>query len=122
MDFVKFGTINWKCFEYVFKCHTVIGFFPHLFCEIQVTLWRFEIWIHTECERTIDDKLCWIKECHQKFHCMAFVDSHFVPILEVLAEWNFVWKPRVAHCLVIKIVCPFLRHWVKRSIFWFWFS
>ena len=113
MDFVQFDTIDWKCFKNIFKRNTVIGFFPHLLGKIQMTFWTLEIWIHSKRKGTIDNKFCGIKERKQKFYCMTLVVCHICPVFQIFSEWDFVWKPCIAHGLIVQIVCPFLSHWVK---------
>src|SRR3989344_7387173 len=45
MDVVNFVTIEGESFQNVFEGDAMIRLLPHLFGQIEVTLWTFKIWI-----------------------------------------------------------------------------
>ena len=51
---VGFFTINRECLEHVLKAHAVVCLFPHLFCEVEVTLGCVDVWVDTKCQSFVD--------------------------------------------------------------------
>src|SRR3989344_951243 len=118
MDVVNFVTIEGESFQSVLEGDTMIRFFPHLFGQIEATLWTFKIWIYAKGEYAIYNKFSGVEEGHDKFDCMTFVFSHLGPIVEVFFESNFVLEPSIAHRLIIEIISPLISDGVKIDVFW----
>jgi hypothetical protein len=96
----------------------VVGFFPHLFGEIEMAFCALEVRINAERERAVYDKFCRVKERDEEFHGVAFVFGHFGPVIEVFFEGYFVGKPRVSDGLVVQIVRPRVHRGMQIVIFW----
>src|SRR5262245_30760660 len=110
-------SVEWECFEHILKGHTVIGLFPHLLCEIEMALRSLEVRIDGQSNRTIYNKRGRIKKGHQKLHCVTLIISHFLPILHVCLEGDFMREPGVAHCLIVEIIRPLVLDRMQTCIF-----
>lgn len=119
---VYFFAVERERFEDVFERHAVIRLFPHLFCDIEMTLRRFEVRIDAESEGTVDDELGRVKERHDEFDRMALVFGHLCPIFKVFFEGDLVRKPRVSDGLSIEVVRPLVFDRMEINVFWGCFS
>ncbi|MNL51062.1 hypothetical protein D3C87_1741300 [compost metagenome] len=54
MSRISLFTVDWECLKDILEAHTVVGLFPHLLREVQVTLGSIDVWIHTKGKRLID--------------------------------------------------------------------
>ncbi len=91
----------------------MIGLFPHLLREIEMTFRRFEIRIDPQGDGAVDDELCWVKEGHKEGHRVLLVFRHARPVLEVVLKGDLMREPRIADGLCVEVVSPFVANGVE---------
>ena len=109
--------VNRERLEDVLEAHAVVGFFPHLLCEVQVRLGCVDVGVHAEGECLVDQQFAGVEVAHQEGDGVTFFVRHLLEVSDVLTQLNFVGEPGVSNGLVVEVHSPLVTHLLEKKSF-----